>query len=193
MPQRERWFDVAFGAAALVAIGTTLWLSSGLTFFLDEWRFIAAADDWSFGGLMDPYNQHWGLVEWRLVTGRAHRECIEQPQRADHGHVPDEEDRGPGPPATHRHSPRGSRSGTMGGNDGQRDRTTPTKLRTNSTMANNMSGSCSSPAGPIAPISLSWSSIWAVPPMQLNTKTSLGSGAAQHIGSHLRERLNSSC
>ena len=61
MLNHRRTADIAFGAAIVEAVGLLLWLGSGLTFFLDEWRAIEVADDWSPGALMEPYNQHWSL------------------------------------------------------------------------------------------------------------------------------------
>ena len=74
MLRGDRLADVAFVVASVGAAVLLLWFSSGSVFFLDEWRYIAGADDWSFAALMEPYNQHWSLtlkLAWNSLMATA--------------------------------------------------------------------------------------------------------------------------
>lgn len=53
---------VVFVAVTAAAIAFLLWQGRDLTFFWDEWSWIYNRADWTFGALMDPYNEHWSLV-----------------------------------------------------------------------------------------------------------------------------------
>jgi hypothetical protein len=72
-PFPDRWV-LAFGAIALVAAVTLLWLGLGMTFFSDEWAFIEGRSLGDPVSWFTPHNEHW--VTFPVLLYRAVVETV---------------------------------------------------------------------------------------------------------------------